>query len=242
MKKPYIEKLKQMKKIGLLLLAAVAAAGLSSCNDTKVDQPGNMSFVTVRTLSTSDYYFVTDTDKRVYPGDKSRVGSYVAKDGQRALITFNVLENPAPGYDYNVALYGSANIYSSAARVVTSETELEELKDDAVLVRDGRLLGSWTTLVVRYAASDASKHKFAMIVNKVSEPAETDEEYLDVELRHDNGGDAQWNLYESYVSFDMQDLEELLGGKKGIRIRYKDGSDVDYVKLDRMTSETEKTF
>ena len=57
MKKPYIEKLKQMKKIGLLLLAAVAAAGLSSCNDTKVDQPGNMSFVTVRTLSTSDYYF-----------------------------------------------------------------------------------------------------------------------------------------------------------------------------------------
>lgn len=156
MKKPYIEKLKQMKKIGLLLLAAVAAAGLSSCNDTKVDQPGNMSFVTVRTLSTSDYYFVTDTDKRVYPGDKSRVGSYVAKDGQRALITFNVLENPAPGYDYNVALYGIANIYSSVARVVTSETELEELKDDAVLVRDGRLLGSWTTLVVRYAASDAS--------------------------------------------------------------------------------------
>lgn len=67
MKKPYIEKLEQMKKIGLLLLAAVAAAGLSSCNDTKVDQPGNMSFVTVRTLSTSDYYFVTDTDKRVYP-------------------------------------------------------------------------------------------------------------------------------------------------------------------------------
>ena len=53
---------------------------------------------------------------------------------------------------------------------------------------------------------------------------------------------SQWNLYESYVSFDMQDLEELLGGKKGIRIRYKDGSDVDYFKLDRMTSETEKTF
>lgn len=230
-----------MKKIVLLLFAAVAAAGLLSCNDTKVDQPGNLSFVTVHTLMMGDYYFVTDTDKRVYPSDKSRIGSYVASDGQRALITFNVLDTSVPGYDYNVAVYGIANIYSSPARVVADEAELEELKDDAAEFRDGRLLGNWATLVVRYAASDASKHKFSLIVNKVNPAADADAdaEYLDLELRHDNGGDAQWQLYDSYVSFDMQGLEDELAGKKGIRIRFKSGSDIDYVKLDRMTGETQ---
>ncbi|MDE6507615.1 MAG: NigD-like protein [Alistipes sp.] len=230
-----------MKKIGLLLLAAVAATGFVSCNTTKVDQPSNMSFVTVHTSWLGDYYFETDTEKRVYPGDKSRVQGYEPKEGQRALITFNVLDTPMPGYDYNVAVYGIGNIPSSVARVVTDEAELETLKDDAAEFRGGRLLGHWATMIVRYEASDLSKHKFSLIVNQ-AEPSQTNEGYLDVELRHDNGGDTPGMLYDTYVSFDMQEIEELLAGQKGITLRFNNGAAPDYAKLDRLTEETQQTL
>lgn len=227
-----------MKKFALLLLAA---AGLAACNTTTVDQPGNLSFVTVHTSWMGDYYFETDTEKLVYPGDKSRVEGYVAKEGQRALITFNVLDTPMPGYDYNVAVYGIGNIPSSVARVVTDEAELETLKDETVEFRGGRLLGHWVTMIVRYAAADLSKHKFSLIVNQV-EPSETNEGYLDVELRHDSGDDVPGMLYDTYVSFDMLELEDLLAGQKGITLRFKNGSAPEYAKIDRITEETQQTF
>lgn len=233
-----------MKKIGLLLLAAVAAAGFVSCDDTETDQAGSISFVTVHTswLGNDDYYFETDTGATIYPSDKSRVGSYEAKEGARALITFNWLESQVPGYDYNVALYGIATIYSSPARVVTDEAELEVLKDDDAQYRGGRLLGNWVTMIVRHTASDISVHQFSLIVNKVGESTETDEEYLDMELRHDSNGDAQWQIYDTYVSFDMLDLEDLLAGKKGIRVRFKNGTETDTFEIDRATDGAQQTL
>lgn len=233
--------MKKMKKISMLFLAAVAAIGFGSCNTSSVDQGSRMSFVTVHTLTVGSYYFETDTGKLVWPGDTSRVPGYVAKEGQRALIVFNVLDTPAPmpGYDYNIALYDIGTIYSSAARIVSSETEMETLKDDPVEFRGARLQGHWTTMVVRYSAYDVSKHKFALIVNEVEPATGSEEGYLDMELRHDNGDEVQGMLYESYISFDLSGLEELLEGKKGIRLRFKNGSSTEYFKIDRIVAETD---
>lgn len=227
-----------MKKIGLLLLAAAAGLGFVGCTDSKADQPSRMSFVTVHVWSADDYYFETDTEKRVWPSDKHRVPGYVAKEGQRALIAFNILDTPVPNFDYNVALYDIADIYTSAAQVVTDEAELEALKDEPVEFRGGRLQGRWSTMVIRFWANDVSKHKFALIVNEAEPATGGDENYLDVELRHDSNGDAaQGMVYETYVSFDMIDLGSLLAEKKGIRIRCKNGYDIEYVKIDRAAVE-----
>lgn len=227
-----------MKKIGLLLLAAAAGLGFVSCADSKADQPSRMSFVTVHMWSLDDYYFETDTEKRIWPSDKSRVPGYTAKEGQRALIAFNILDTPVPNFDYNIALYDIANIYTSLAQVVTEAEELEKIKDEAVDFRGGRLQGHWSTMVVRFMANDLSKHRFSLIVNEVNPADDSDENYLDVELRHDSNGDtALGTLYETYVSFDMIDLDGLLAGKEGIRLRFDNGYGAEWVKIKRAADE-----
>ncbi|MDE6374301.1 MAG: NigD-like protein [Alistipes sp.] len=232
-----------MKKIGLFFALAVAC-GSVSCTDTTVDQPRQASFVTVhQTASVNGYYFETDAYKTIFPGDVSRIGAYTPTEGQRAIITYNLLEGDIPGYDYNAAIYGIGHIYTSSVRVVSDADELAAFADDPAQFKEGRLLGEWITMIVRCSAFDLSKHKFHMIVNDVVVPENADEEYLSVELRHDDGDDAQGGqLYEIYVSFNTDAVAERLEGLKGIMIRYYDGSVVQYSKIERMALEASEAL
>lgn len=233
-----------MKKIGLFFFALAVASGLVSCTDTTVDQPSRLSFVTVHlTTSVNGYYFETDNYKTIFPGDVSRIGAYKPIEGQRAIITYNLLDNGIPGYDCNAAIYGIGHIQSSPVRVISDESALETLADDPVQYKEGRLLGEWITMIVRCTAFDLSKHKFSMIVNDVVASENDDEAYLSVELRHDDGDDAHGGqLYEPYVSFNTDAVAERLEGLKGIKIRYYDGSVVQYAKIDRMTVEASEAL
>lgn len=233
-----------MKKIGLFFFALAVASGSVSCTDTTVDQPSLISFVTVhQTAAVNGYYFETDANKTIFPGDVSRIGAYTPTEGQRALITYNLLDNGIPGYDYNAAIYGIGHIQSSFVRIISDESALEALADDPVQYKEGRLLGEWVTMIVRCTAFDLSKHKFSMIVNDVVASENADEEYLSVELRHDDGDDTQGGqLYETYVSFNTGAVAERLEGLKGLKIRYYDGSVVQYAKIDRMTAEAAESL
>ena len=72
-----------MKRFGLFLLVTMAAAIFTSCNDSDGDYPRLSAFATVKPLENNDFFVVLDDGKTVYPGDKSRIGSYKAEEGQR---------------------------------------------------------------------------------------------------------------------------------------------------------------
>lgn len=107
-----------MKRFGLFLLVTMAAAIFTSCNDSDGDYPRLSAFASVKPLENNDFYVVLDDGKTVYPGDKSRIGSYKAEEDQRVVIYFNLLNNKVEGYDYNMALYYIQDIYSGGTKVV----------------------------------------------------------------------------------------------------------------------------
>lgn len=72
-----------MKRFGLFLLVTMAAAIFTSCNDSDGDYPRLSAFASVKPLENNDFYVVLDDGKTVYPGDKSRIGSYKAEEDQR---------------------------------------------------------------------------------------------------------------------------------------------------------------
>ena len=74
-----------MKRFGLFLLVTMAAAIFTSCNDSDGDYPRLSAFATVKPLENNDFFVVLDDGKTVYPGDKSRIGSYKAEEGQRVI-------------------------------------------------------------------------------------------------------------------------------------------------------------
>lgn len=229
-----------MKKFSLFLIAATAVLAFTSCDDFE-DYDGDYPryrplITTVHTLDAGDYYFQRDNGQTLYPSDKSRFPGYKAEEKQRALIWFNLLSD-IEGYDYNIALYHAENIFTGASEVVSDPARLEELGNDPTgfdsRLEAFNLTKEWFTFYALYAATDNSKHSFTLIVNETEEPEQTNEGYLDVELRHHAGGDTQGYDRGYYVSFDLSGIVERLEGKKGVTLRIKTRENgTKYLKLD----------
>lgn len=211
-----------MKKFGFILFAALF---ISACNNDEGDYPGYSLITSIKSLDNGDYYFQRDNGQTLYPSDKSRMQGYTPKDEhKRAIVWFNLLEEPVSGYDYNIALYGIDIIYSGTSQVVNTQEELDKLGNNPTsfmtdYLRYSNFTKEWLTLYVGYPVSDNSKHSFTLIVNNVEAPEETNEGYLDVELRHNADGDIHGYTYWYYISLDMTPLAEQLEGKKGITLK-----------------------
>lgn len=225
-----------MKKIAFLFCAALAAVALPSCNNNDGDYPSYAYFVTVHPIQlagSSDYYFTLDDQKTAYPSDKSRIGAYTAKEGQRAVIYFNTLSEKREGYDYNIALYELQDIYTGSARIITDPEEMKALPDDKFSYGGSKLTKRYLTSLLAYPVNDNKKHKFELIYDQSMPQTQAEEGYLDVQLRHDRGGETSGVASEYYVSFDLTELQSLLEGKKGINLRINTQlNDVKSVKID----------
>ena len=147
----------------------MAAAIFTSCNDSDGDYPRLSAFASVKPLENNDFYVVLDDGKTVYPGDKSRIGSYKAEEGQRVVIYFNLLNNKVEGYDYNMALYYIQDIYSGGTKVVTTQEELDELPDENTSYIDHRANRNYLNLCIGFNATDLTKHTFLLVRNDVTE-------------------------------------------------------------------------
>lgn len=217
----------------------MAVLAFTSCNDDyDGDYPRYRPLITtVRTLDGSDYYLERDNGETLYPSDKTYVQNYKAEDNQRVVILFNLLEK-IPDYDYSIKLYDIENIFTGTSKTVNEASELDELGDaptgfSVPYEEYCNLTHKWLTLSVVYAVSDNSKHSFTLIVNNVDTPETTNEGYLDVELRHNAGGDTAGPDHRFYISFDLSGIADQMEGKKGVTLRIKTRENgTHYLKLD----------
>lgn len=212
-----------MKKLGFLFLSVFAVTLFVSCSkDSDGDYPAKALIATVRTLDDGGYYFERNNHETLFPGDRSRVPSYAARDGQRAIIWFSLLSDVA-GYDYNIELYAVENIFTGKSETVSDAARLDELGNAATSITPANcsLSREWLTLHVGYPVTDHARHSFTLVVNEVEEPEEHYDGYLDVELRHNPGGDLAGYTHFTYISFDLSGISERLAGMQGVTLRIR---------------------
>lgn len=229
--------MKKMKKIGLLFLTALVAFTLPACNDDEGDYPYIYGIITtVHTLGEEEYYFERDNGQTLYPSEKP--SHYEATEGSRAIIYFDLQDDNISDYDYNIRLFRVEDIYTGPSKVVTTQEELDQLGNDGAGFPTAywqyfNLTKKWLTLYLLYPVTDNEKHEFAVVVNKVSEPEQSEEGYLNLELHHSAGGDVAGYTQGYYVSFDLETIAPELDGKKGIILRIDTRENgTKYLKLD----------
>ena len=170
----------------------------------------------------------------------------VTKDTPRAFIVYSDDDKvvpPANGVNYYLALNKNnvpsvLHIYPSGGHgwgiregflYKNEMLDEEKIGDDKInttymwINKDNKYL----TIEFQYYGthSDDKKHFLNLVINDKEETAPTadegnaEDEYINLEFRHNSEGDDPQRLGEGYVSFKLDKIKDRMEGKKGLRIR-----------------------
>lgn len=222
--------MKKFKFIAFIFAIMTAMPIFQSCLDD--DSPSDLLVVsTINMISqdSKDFYFTLDDGKKMYPSNGQGWAGTDFVDGQRAFVIFSELEEPVNGYDYNIQVKQIKEILTKDIVTMGEEENTEEnIGDDKInatymwINKDKKYL----TIEFQYYGtnSEDKKHFLNLVVNNpvsASTANEEDEEdeYINLEFRHNRKGDYPQSLGEGYVSFKLDKIKEQMEGKKGLRIR-----------------------
>jgi len=220
--------MKKMKNVWVgLLLAFIMVPFIQSCLDDNNDYPypwmdaDKGAIATIHAIDGKEvFYFLLDGDKKLYPGDLSRISSaYKWKDGQRVAVYFNLLKEEVAGYDYNGEIVYIDNILTKDIIPLTEETA-DSIGDDRIDISQVTYSTNYVNIAFTFIGSENPKdlHMINLVRNEI-EGAEEDDDYLVVEFRHNAYDDPGRKTLTGFASFKLALTEEEAEKYKGLKIR-----------------------
>ena len=224
--------MKKFKFIAFIFAIMTTTLILQSCLDDN-DGPADLLVIsTINKISqdSKDFYFTLDNGEKMYPNNGQEWNSAEFAEGQRAFVIFNELETPVNGYDYNVQVKQINEILTKdIVEMDDDENTEEKIGDDKINTTDMRINKDNKYLTIEYqyygTHSADKKHFLNLVINDKEETAPTadegnaEDEYINLEFRHNSEGDDPQRLGEGYVSFKLDKIKDRMEGKKGLRIR-----------------------
>ncbi|KAA6342759.1 hypothetical protein EZS27_009528 [termite gut metagenome] len=214
--------------ISAMLFAFSMQSCLSYLDDDENNEivtcpPGpSLAIATIKVIDDDDYYFGLDNGATMYPADKTIVSNYKAKDGQRALVYFDIYSDltdklKVEGYDYSIRVFDIKDILTKNIIPLTEETA-DSIGDDKINAVSIHLTKEYLTIQFQFLSTDnPNKLHMLNLVQNLTIEEDEDNEYLNLEFRHNAYDDAPMQLGENYVSFKLDDA--LIAGKKGVKVR-----------------------
>lgn len=217
-----------MKKLNLIPLFFLIALTpvLQSCLNDNDSEYYNDSFAisTIKLLDKDkkDFYFILDDGNKMYPSEKPGMANYELKEGQRAFVVFKELDEKIDGYKYNIQVRNIVDILTKDIEYLT-DANASDIGDDPINATYMWIAQGFLTIEFQYYGTQSSdkKHFLNLVVNKLPNGSgqNSENDYLELEFRHNMKGDEPVNLGEGYVSFKLDKIAEEMKGKKGLKIR-----------------------
>ncbi len=247
-------------------LLSLFALTLVSCELTDYSQePGtyadSASFVTVHQTNNIDpsvsdfvYYFEMDNGTFLYLADKDEnYDEYTFKDQKRVVLYYAVIEDysstedaqrdgAAYGCDYGLRLFGVDEVFTAESAVVTTKEESKAIEDDRLeyIYNSISYSDGYINMIAGTDYNYSTDIQFYVVENLYEEAGETDNFYINLELRYDDGvdddDDVVGSTVDNYVSINMEDyIDRIISeDKAGIILRANttaSGGDV-YIKVE----------
>lgn len=223
--------MKKFKFIAFIFAIMTTMPIFQSCLDDDNNPSDLFVISTINMISqdSKDFYFTLDDGKKMYPSNGQGWNGSDFVEGQRAFVTFNELEEPVGGYDYNVQVKQINKILTKDIVTMDDEENTEEkIGDDKInatymwINKDKKYL----TIEFQYYGThnEDKKHFLNLVINNpvpapTADEEDVEDEYINLEFRHNSEGDYPQTLGEGYVSFKLDEIKNQMEGKKGLRIR-----------------------
>lgn len=217
----------------ILFTATIMMTTLQSCLSNEDRLPELLVISTINQISPDgkEFYFTLDDGKKMYPDNAQEWSNDDWVEGQRAFVIFNELEDPVNGYDFHIEIKQITDILTKdIVRMGEDGNNEENIGDDKInttymwINKDNKYL----TIEFQYLGThnENKKHFLNLVVNDKEtsvtpavEEESMEDEYVNLEFRHNSEGDEPQHLGEGYISFKLDKIQERMKGKKGLRIR-----------------------
>jgi hypothetical protein len=210
-----------MKKVKWILCSFLLIGGsllLQSCLDDDDNNDYNsLAITTIKVKAGQDYYFALDDGKKMLPGDTTSIHNYLVKDGQRAFVYFNLLEEKKEGYDYNAKVQYIENILTKSV-IPMDEQTTDSIGDDRINIVDMWLGGGYLNIEFQLFGTQniQKKHMLNLVRNERQDAPQEDADYINLEFRHNAYDDTPAYLGNGFVCFKLDNIDTT---KKGFNIR-----------------------
>lgn len=226
-----------MKKLGTLFFWAVAAVSCFDHHDDDYPLYATLATLEVPDTPAGAFHFVLDNGETLYPGDLSRINAYdpTGCDGQRAVLYFNLLAFPAPGYDYNTTLYRIEPVPTGTIATAATNDEAAACGNDPLELVNAWMSGGWLNLLCNLPLPDAAgrPHRLTVVENRTAPPpAEMPAGYRCFEIRYVHEG-AVCATEGQYFSYALGPYDPARTGAKGWWLRYRSAANrIEYFPVD----------
>lgn len=229
--------MKKFKFIALFFATMATMPMLQSCLDDDNGPNEALVISTINKISpdSKEFYFTLDNGKKMRPDNVQGWSGKDYEDGQRAFVIFNELEQPVEGYDYNILVRQIREVLTKDIVTMGGENTEEKIGDDKINITYMWISSDRKYLTIEFqyygTHSEDKKHFLNLVINDAqSSPTaegeedtnggtDSDDDFINLEFRHNSEGDSPVHLGEGYVSFKLDEIKDRMEGKKGLRIR-----------------------
>jgi hypothetical protein len=211
--------MKKFKIIAFIFAIMTTMPILQSCLDDDDNSSDLLAISTINMISqdSKEFYFTLDDGKKMLPGDTTSIHNYLVKDGQRAFVYFNLLEEKKEGYDYNAKVQYIENILTKSV-IPMDEQTTDSIGDDRINIVDMWLGGGYLNIEFQLFGTQniQKKHMLNLVRNERQDAPQEDADYINLEFRHNAYDDTPAYLGNGFVCFKLDNIDTT---KKGFNIR-----------------------
>lgn len=172
---------------------------------------------TINVIEGNDYYFSMDDGKTIYPGDTTNIRGYKVKDGQRAHVWMDLLDEKVSGYDYNARIMYIRDILTKGIIPITEATQ-DSIGNDPVNITNVWFGGGYLNIEFQLLGTNnpSDPHMINLVRDENAGEEKTDG-YINLEFRHNLNGDYPHEIYYGLVCFKPPFTDDETA--KGLRIK-----------------------
>lgn len=208
-----------MRRLFAFILPVALAVVLAGCNRNEPEKAEAYYSCFARTSLESGLDYVLENGQIFHAG-KNNIDRYIPREGRRIWMVFSTAEDLSQ-HEVNIRLFQvDTTVKIGESLIVPSAEDIPALGKDKIDVmlspHEPYVSPEYINLKVHYTGINGYLHNF-YLVQDASKYSILDE-YLELKLVHDDGGDEKFYDVDQWVCFPVAPFKDMFEGKSGIRI------------------------